>query len=133
MTVSLTITDGSLSGQIVQKFQIEIPTTTTTARQLIEQRIAHEVARYNQSAHEHAFNGLVTPTEAETQLNDGDGVKQTRWIDPAAQSAKALLAFERNGFFLLVDEQQVSALDTPLHVSEISTIQFVKLVPLIGG
>jgi len=46
---------------------------------------------------------------------------------------RALEAFSRNGFFLLVDDKQVTELDTKVELSEVSIVQFIKLVPLVGG
>ena len=133
MPITLTMSDGSLTGRVIQQFKIQIPTSITTARQLIEQRIRQEVVRYNETETFHQFNGLVTPTEQEMTLNGYEKAKPKKMIDADIQYEKALEAFSNNRFFLLVDERQVTELDHELVVSEVSTIQFVKLVPLVGG
>lgn len=133
MSITLTMSDGSLTGQVIQQFKIQMPTSKTTARQLIEQRIRQEVLRYNDTETFHQFNGLVTPTEQEEKLNGYDKAKPKKLIDADAQYQKAIEAFSSNRFFLLVDERQVTELDCELLVSEVSTVQFVKLVPLVGG
>ncbi|MBC7752061.1 MAG: hypothetical protein H7Z73_10155 [Candidatus Saccharibacteria bacterium] len=133
MPITLTMSDGSLTGRVIQQFKIQIPTSKTTARQLIEQRIRQEVASYNETEKFHQFNGLVTPTESEVMLNEYEKAKPKKIINADLQYEKALEAFSSNRFFLLVDERQVTELDRELVVSEVSIVQFVKLVPLVGG
>ena len=47
--------------------------------------------------------------------------------------ARALEAFEANGFFLLVNDRQVESLDQVVPIQETTTVSFVKLVQLVGG
>ena len=54
-------------------------------------------------------------------------------IDWEAQYARAIEAFTRNGFFVLVDDQQLESLDDEIFVRPGTAISFVKLVPLVGG
>ena len=51
----------------------------------------------------------------------------------AAALETALDAFQRNGFFVLVDDRQVEGLDEEIEIRLNTTISFVKLVPLVGG
>lgn len=44
-----------------------------------------------------------------------------------------MLEFERNGFLVLVDGRQVSELDERIELRADSEVEFVKLVPLVGG
>jgi hypothetical protein len=46
---------------------------------------------------------------------NGYRLKGKRKIDWEEQFAKALAAFERNGFFVLVGERQAESLDEELH------------------
>ncbi len=54
-------------------------------------------------------------------------------IDAEEQVQIALEAFEHNGFFLLLDNRQVTSAHERIVVTEDSVISFVKLVPLVGG
>jgi len=45
----------------------------------------------------------------------------------------AIKSFEANGFFLLVDGKQVESLEEELELTSTSKVQFIKLVPLVGG
>lgn len=130
--ISITITDNTMSGKVLNSLQLQLASTLTTARKIITERIYHEVARYNQAEQQLRFNGLVQPTQAEVILNDYEN-RPKRTIDAEAQCRKAYEEFERNGFFLLVDDKQITELDEAFTISEVSTVHFVKLVPLASG
>ncbi len=49
------------------------------------------------------------------------------------QADRAIEAFGRNGFFVLVDDRQVTELDEELELTADSDIRFVRLVQLVGG
>jgi hypothetical protein len=74
----------------------------------------------------------VQPADAERTLN-GFKVPRRRWIDPEKQFAKAIESFYRNGFMILVNDQQVEELEEEIEVSTDTTVTFLKLVPLVGG
>ena len=50
-----------------------------------------------------------------------------------AQAKVAVDAFERNGFFVLVDRRQAVSLDDEVDLASASDVTFVKLIPLVGG
>ncbi len=60
-------------------------------------------------------------------------MKAPRPLDWEVQFERACTSFERNGFLVLVDGRQVSELDERIDLLADSEIQFVKLVPLVGG
>jgi hypothetical protein len=78
------------------------------------------------------FHGLVQPTDAERVLNGGK-LQKLRQIDWEEQYRRAIIAFERNGYFILVDDRQVESLDDEIELTADTEISFVKLVPLVGG
>src|SRR5262245_61707608 len=100
MTGTLTVHDETTSGQKTNTFTLECLTERMTVRELIRARIYQEVQDYNQKAPEY-FRGLVEPTQAEKTLN-GYKLRDRRKIDWQEQYKKALEAFGRNGFFVLV-------------------------------
>jgi hypothetical protein len=110
---------------------LEIDASRATLRDLLRQRVRQEVERYN-SALPETFQGLVQPEESERVLN-GYRPKVRRPLDWEAQFRQACLSFDKNGFLVLVDEQQVMELDEPLTLLPETRVQFVKLVPLVGG
>lgn len=126
---TLTIHDETMTGRTVSTFTLDVLTEHLTARDLICRRVTEEVREYN-LLRPSRFNGLVEPTDAETTLN---GSRSYRLIDAEKQVCRALEAFTRNRFFLLVDNRQVEELDAVIEVAVDTQISFVRLVPLVGG
>jgi hypothetical protein len=118
-------------GRPPTEFVLSLPTDHPTVRELIRTRIEQEVAAYNARQGEY-FQGLVQPAAAEQTLNGYRMSRQHR-IDPADQVERALAAFERNGFVLLVDDRQVEQLDDRVAIGATTVVTFLKLVPLVGG
>jgi hypothetical protein len=110
---------------------LEFLIETVTAQEFIRRRIYEEVQDYNTKNLE-TFNGLIQPTPEERALNNAKP-RERRRIDWEAQYAKALEAFSRNGFIMLVNDVQVETLEEPVELREGTTITFLKLVPLVGG
>lgn len=131
MPATLTIHDETTAGQKVHTFNLACLTERLTVRELLRARIWQEVQDYNLREPEY-FRGLVEPTQAERVLN-GYKLKARRKIDWQDQFQKACDAFERNGFFVLVDDRQAESLDAEFMVKVETEVSFVKLVPLVGG
>ena len=131
MATTLTIHDETTSGQKTNTFTLDCLTERMTVRELIRARIYQEAQDYNQRQPEY-FRGLVEPTQAERTLN-GYKLKARRKIDWQEQYQRALEAFERNGFFVLVGDKQADTLDEEFAVKVDTEVSFVKLVPLVGG
>ena len=125
------IVDQVIPGQLSPAVSVLVPQAATTAGELIRSRVQQEVERHNQLLPE-VFCGLVQPEESERILN-GFRMKTRRPLDWQKQFERACAAFQRNGFLLLVDGKQVSELDEPIELRADSEVQFVKLVPLVGG
>lgn len=104
---------------------------TISLRELIRQRIYQEVREYNATLSEH-FEGLVQPSEAQRTLN-GYRLRQPRRISWEAQYERALDAFTRRGYIVLVDDEQVADLDASVTLHAGSEVTFLRLVPLVGG
>ena len=127
----LTIYDETASGQKTNTLTLDCLTERISARELIRARIYQEVRDYNQREPE-CFRGLVEPTNAERTLN-GYKLKAKRKIDWNEQFERALESFGRNGFFILIGDEQAEHLDQEFEVKVDTEISFVKLVPLVGG
>jgi hypothetical protein len=131
MPAILTIHDETATGQKTHTFTLDCLTERMSVRELIRARIYQEVQDYNQRQPEY-FRGLVEPTAAERVLN-GYKLKGKRKIDWKEQFERALEAFQRNGFFVLVGNRQAETLDEDFEVKVDTEVSFVKLVPLVGG
>ncbi len=104
---------------------------TMPLREIIRRRVYQEVTEYNARRPE-LFQGLVQPTESERTLN-GYRPKTRRALDWEAQYEKAIEAFERRGYIVLVNDRQVAELDAPMELRAGTEVTFLRLVPLVGG
>ena len=129
--VALKITDETFTGQTLAEVDITLDSAEARVRHLIACRVRAEVLKYNNKKPAY-FNGLVQPTEAEKALN-GYKLKSGRQINAEQQIEVALKAFEENGFFMFVDDQQAESLDQLITVTPQTRVSFVRLTPLVGG
>lgn len=131
MVAALKLYDETPSGERVREFTLQLVSERVTVRELIEARVRDEVRRFNHERSD-VFEGLIQPTDTEQQLN-GFKLRKRRDLDADRQCETALAAFESNGFFMLVDDQQVESLDDVVFITPATTVSFVKLLPLVGG
>ncbi|TDW86239.1 hypothetical protein EV647_6319 [Kribbella sp. VKM Ac-2566] len=103
------IVEVSGAGRVGTTTLLELVSSRITLRDLVRTRVREEVARLN----------------AEPD--------QQRHLDWEQQADRAIEAFGRNGFFVLVDDRQVTELDEELELTADSDIRFVRLVQLVGG
>lgn len=129
--MNILIYDELLNGTITNQVEIALDTDSLTVRELITKRVSVEIDNYNKRLPEY-FNGLIEPKEAERTLN-GYKLKPKQLIDVEKQVYIALDAFQKNGFFVLVDNEQLDELEHQVVFKSTSKISFVKLTPLIGG
>ena len=134
MSATVMIRDETATGEPVQEFPLEFESEHITVRDLIRERVYQEVSEYNFRSRREGglFRGLVQPTNTETTLN-GFKVPKGRDIDWEAQFTRAIDAFGRNGFFILVDNRQAETLDESIVINPSTQVSFVKLTPLVGG
>lgn len=133
MLTTLNIRDESTFGANVPDFSftLNFPSNRVSVREIIERRVREEVENHN-SAQTDVFRGLVQPNHTERVLN-GFKFKEKKRIDWREQYKKAVEAFERNGFILLVDDLQVEDIDQIIEIEACTSVTFLKLVPLVGG
>ncbi|MEV4459405.1 hypothetical protein [Microbispora sp. NPDC049633] len=129
--VRVSFVDETTSGERREAWHLEIFEERITLREIIRRRIFQEVAEHNATRPE-VFRGLVQPGDTERTLN-GHRVHAHRRVDAEEQFAKAVEAFGRNGFLVLVDDRQVEDLDAEIALRIDTEITFLKLVPLVGG
>ncbi|TDW93701.1 hypothetical protein EV137_0993 [Kribbella pratensis] len=103
------IVEVSGAGRVGTTTLLELVSSRITLRDLVRTRVREEVARLN--------------AEPDKQ----------RHLDWEQQADRAIEAFGRNGFFVLVDDRQVTELDEELELTADSDIRFVRLVQLVGG
>lgn len=127
----ITIKDETISGTILRELNLEFESQSITVKELITQRVLEEVAQYNKKLPKF-FNGLIEPNDAEKTLN-GYKLKKRKTIDGEKQVFVALDAFQKNGYFLLIDNIQSIDLEQKIELTTQTKISFIKLTPLVGG
>jgi len=128
---TILIKDETFGGDAIHSFTLKFLDAKVSVADIIRERVQHEVDAYNRKTGER-FMGLVQPTEAEKELN-GFRFKKPRKINAKTQIDTALDAFSRNGFILLIDDQQAETLDQVVELRDKIEISFLKLTPLVGG
>ena len=129
--ITLTIKDENFSGKVLHEVLIGFKSETVSVKDIIEARVHGEVEAYNKRLPEY-YNGLIEPSDAEKTIN-GYKLRSKKPIDGEKQVYVALDAFQKNGFFVLVDNQQCSSLEQTVQLTANTQISFVKLTPLVGG
>ncbi len=127
----VTIKDTTFTGKTVQQIDLEFASASVMVKDIITERVLQEVEQYNQKRSGY-FNGLVEPTEAE-QTTNGYQLDPKKIIDGEKQVYVALDAFQKNGYFVLVDDIQAESLEQRVQLKADTDISFVKLTPLVGG
>jgi hypothetical protein len=123
--------DETGAGRVPASLTLDGVDERITLRDLVRTRVREEVARYNARATT-VFTGLVMPEGAEPGP-DGFRLAAARRIDWEQQADKAIGAFGRNGFFVLIADRQVTELDEVLELTPETGIRFIRLVQLAGG
>ncbi len=125
---TLIVTDETATGNILHKISLDFEKEYISVKELIEARIRQEIKRYANDVVSYK-KGLVLPAGLEKRLNK----KKAPAIDMEKQLYVALEAFQKNGFFILIDDEQVESLDEMFLVDESTQVSFIKLTPLVGG
>jgi hypothetical protein len=127
----LMIRDETAMGEIMYELEMVFSKKRISVKDIIIERVKYEVDNYNSKVTDQYY-GLVQPKNAEQLLNKFKLNSKAK-VDVDKQIKVALLAFQSNGFFLLVDDEQVEELEQMVDVSEHQTVSFIKLTPLVGG
>jgi hypothetical protein len=130
-TIQINIKDETAAGRIINEISISISSELLYVKDIIEARVIAEVEAYNNKLPE-IYTGLVQPSNAEVALN-GYRIKERKKVDAEKQVYTALDAFQKNGFFILIDNKQAEDLDEQVLLTEGTIVSFVKLTPLVGG
>ena len=128
---TVTLRDESPGGAPTEALTLDFLDERVTARELIRARVYQEVAEFN-AARSPVFRGLVQPRDSQ-RTREGYALRSRRALDWEEQFARALEAFECNGFILLADDRQIESLDEEVLLRHDSAVTFLRLMPLVGG
>lgn len=134
MKAVLQVYDKPLTGDPELRRSLSFGSDWVTGADLIRRRIEDEIA---ESWHEISHN-----QEGRTTLAAGKGwlvaPDLARENPPPGEIIErhinfALEAFQQDGFFMIVDDTQVTDLDRPLNLRSDSRVVFIRLKPLVSG
>ncbi|MEJ2042437.1 MAG: hypothetical protein P8X74_00295 [Reinekea sp.] len=106
-----------------KKLVLTFDTSSITVKALIEERVREEFRKHYQ---DDALIPLAT-----TQDQDYAAAEREQPLDRLIKSA--INGFTENKYFIIVDNQQVTDLNEVIKLNEISTVEFYRLVKLVGG
>ena len=129
--VLLKVLDETTTGVKEVAVELDFEVQRITVRELLEKRVYQEVADFNRTP-SRRLKGLVEPAEKEKRLNE-PATKKPKPVDWKKQYEKALKAFEKNQFLVLVNKKQVTDPDEEFDIDENTEVSFLKIVPLAGG
>jgi len=130
--MQVTIQDQEIGGPITHEMVIEFLTEEITLRELIKSRVYQEVKDAN-AAKDDLPMPMLKLTEIEKSLNPFKKTKKSRAVDFQEQYEKAIDAFKKSRFFVLVDDHQPTKLDERIVLKPDTKINFIRLVYLAGG
>ena len=108
-----------------------------TLRELIDQIVRQEVAAFRERQEERRLFQILSQRQitqgAQRGKIDPGGRDLEQDVDGEAAAAVALLAFEDGLYYVFVDGEQQTMLDSTLPLHPDSTVTFVRLVALAGG
>lgn len=141
MAAVLKVVDKQLGQSASGGFELRLASERLTARELIQRRVAEEIALVNdkrvktRSAHDRARSFLIrfdaSPVEA--KLNRPKRATPPARLDETAEIEAAIEGFEAKAYVMLFDDRQVEDLDDELTVLPNSEVVFLRMIPLVGG
>jgi len=125
------IKDQTIGGNGINQINVQFENDIITVRDLIICRVRKEVDLYNTKVKTH-YTGLVVPDRVERLLNKKSEPKKNI-VDFEKQSYIALDGFIKNQFFVIINDKQVESLDDEVNLQSVREVEFIKLIPLVGG
>ena len=112
-----------------------------TLAELIQQKVAARVRQLNiQVDNKEVSSRFLSATERllnqaafQKQIQDAKLKIEEARLEPEKAGYEALAGFQQNAFFVIIDGQQRENLEEELVLTQDSEVQFIRLVPLVGG
>ncbi|GCF07979.1 hypothetical protein [Dictyobacter arantiisoli] len=124
---TITLQDASLQGQQQSPWQMDIFEEQSTLREILRSRIYQEVSEYNAQKRSQS---LCLITLMPVDPPQADAAPPVDW---QTHYERAIEAFKKRRYLVLINGRQMTKLDAPVHLTDQTTITFLKLIPLIGG
>lgn len=123
-----TIIFGLPSGQRVVPLHLTLPVATVTVDELIAYKVQQEVAECVAQQRSGLSGEYFTP---EVLITAGVGVCQPGPV--ALEVARAQEAFHKRAYMIVIDDHRLLDPDAVLTLSPHNHIEFIKILPLVGG
>lgn len=145
MTATITVTGKQLGNkkQLFPDYFIPYPPQWQTSggritlRDLISRIVSEEVANFRQRQDERRLIRALTAKQISTGVVGGKvdpgGRDLEQSVDEAAAVATALQAFEDGLYYVFIDGDQHTDLNSTVYVNPDSIVTFIRLVLLAGG
>jgi len=132
---TLKIKEGHFGSDQFTESTIQLPKNKKiTLAELIQLKVAAKTIQINEEIAAGTF-GTTHLTQKEKILNKVHLQKKQELakIDAEKSGYDALAAFQANAFFVLINEEQKTELTEVLELTTTTKVQFIRLVPLVGG
>lgn len=133
--LTLNIREETFGGAEAKTHAITLLSENLTLAELIRLKVEQEVEIHNKPVRKALAERSNMLTEKERLLNR-DTERQfvnPQIIDPEKEYYRALDFFQKNRLFVLIDGKQVEDLHEPLSMNTRSEVNFIHLMPLVGG
>lgn len=141
------VVGGSPNDPVLAPVTLNLPEETITVAELIRRTVEEQVGELRARQYldfeqarrtldrqyltaeemvEQAEQGAIRPRPSRRALHP-------RQVDPEAEVARALHAFEGGAYLILVDGRRVERLDEEIRFAPGTTVTFLRLMPLVGG
>ena len=125
-----TIIFGLPTGQRTSHVQLTLPRDTLTVRELIAHKVRQEVEEFCTRQRSERSGEYRTPEELlGVATSTSHGVTGT----VSDEIARAQQAFTARAYMIVVDNQRVWESDTLLTLRPATQVEFIKILPLVGG
>ena len=125
-----TIIFGLPTGQCTSHVRLTLPVTTLTVQELIAHKVRQEVEEFFTHQRPDVSGEYLTPEELlGVTTSASRGATETA-LD---EIARAQQAFTARTYMIVVDNERVWEPDTLLTLCPETQVEFIKILPLVGG
>ncbi len=122
-----TIVFGLPQGQRTSHVTVSLPEAMLTLRDLITHKVEREVAEVDACQRLGLSGEYLTP---EALILASDALQPGSVEDEVQRAHRAFIARE---FMIVIDNRRVWDIDTMIHIRPEIQIEFIKILPLVGG
>lgn len=140
--ITLSIREEVFGGNSSSFLDVPIESYSITLAELIQSKVAAKVLAISEGDVTELRPASPFLTDEERMLNKTliaqreekrrEAMKALQ-LDAEKAGYEALAGFQKNAFFVIVDGMQKTDLEEELQLSDFSQVQFIRLMPLVGG